>query len=282
LALQEKQDLVVKSNRLVEASYRLSLTEQQLILYAICKAREAGIGFSSEKPIRINARAFGKEFDIDPSNVYRMVEDACDSLLTRRLIIYGDDPDTGKPSETHTHWIDHATYVPGAGFVRFAFASQVAPFITRLETEFTQYRLEKIGRMTSVHAVRIYELLIQYQGIGRREINLRDLKDMLGLTYEYPRIFDLKKYVIEPAIKQINEFTDLIVSYDQRKTGRHVTHLDFKIKARPEKKPKQAKQVRKKAVVDRDYIEKHARPGETYDEAYRRLLEEAGQQRIIE
>lgn len=278
----EKHELVVKSNRLVEASYRLSLTEQQLVLYSICRSREDQKGLSSTEPISVDAKAFAAQFNIDQSNVYSMLKDAANALYKRQVVIHDTHPKTGKPRFVQTRWISDAAYIDGAGIVEFTFAPKMIPFITRLETEFTSYRLEKIGRMTSVHAVRIYELLIQYQSIGHREIELLDFKDMLGISNEYPRLFDLKKYVIEPSIKQINEYTDVLVEYGQRKTGRTVTHLIFTIKARSDKKPEKQKLATKRPVVNRDYVEKHARPGESYDQAYRRLLEEAGQQRIIE
>ena len=47
------------------------------------------------------------------------------------------------------------------------------------------------------------------------------------LNSEYQRVLDLKKRVIDPAVLQINEFSDLTVSYTQKKKGRTVTHFIF-------------------------------------------------------
>ena len=52
----EKQEMVTKSNRLVEASYRLTLVEQQLVLYAICRSREEQRGLSANEPVTIDSR----------------------------------------------------------------------------------------------------------------------------------------------------------------------------------------------------------------------------------
>jgi plasmid replication initiation protein len=49
----------------------------------------------------------------------------------------------------------------------------------------------------------------------------------LVLEDQYPSIKDFKKRVLEVALSQINEFSDLTASYTQRKTGRVVTHLIF-------------------------------------------------------
>ena len=274
----KKTELVVKSNRLVEASYRLSLVEQQVVLYAICRCREEEKGLFADLPVTIRAQDFAKQYGIDGTNVYRQLKEAMETLFNRHVVIHDTDPETGKPRVTKTRWISQASYVDGAGHVQFIFAPAVIPYITRLGEEggFTAYRLEKIGRMTSIHAVRLYELLVQYVTVGKREVEVPWLRDLLQIgVSEYPRIADFKKRVVDVAVDQINDYSDLTVSYEQRRTGRAVSHFNFKIKVKPsEAKPKAEK-------IDRVYVEKHAKPGESYDMAFRRLIEERGQARLI-
>ena len=275
---KQKNEMVVKDNRLIEASYRFTLIEQQVVLYAICRCREEQKGLFADLPVTIRATDFAKTFGMDESNVYYQLKAAMDRMFSREATIHDTDPATGKPRVTRTHWISQSSYVDGAGHIQFIFAPAVIPFITRLGEEggFTSYRLEKIGRMTSTHAVRLYELLVQYASIGKREVEVPWLRTRLQIgADEYPRIVDFKKWVVDVAVNQINEHSDLAVSYEQRKTGRSVTHLDFKVKTKPgEVKPKAEK-------IDRVYVEKHAKPGESYDQAFRRLIEERGQARLI-
>ena len=80
---------------------------------------------------------------------------------------------------------------------------------------------------------------------------------------------DFKKRVIDVSVKQINAHTDITTSYTQRKTGRNVTHLNFKIDAK-EVIPKPVK----KPSLTRAYVGKNARPGETYETAMARLRAE--------
>lgn len=246
MSKKQKSEMVAKSNRLVEASYRLDLIEQQIILYAICRAREEEKGLFADLPVTIRAAAFAAQFGLDPGdgNVYRQLKKAMDTLFTRFVVLHDIDPATSNSRVTKTHWISQASYVDGAGHIQFIFAPAVIPFITRLGDDggYTTYRLEKIGHMSSVHAVRLYELLVQYLSIGSRGIELPWLRDVLCLANEYPRVLDFKKRVIDVAVAQINEHSDIHVSYLQRKTGRVISHFDFTIKARPEpKKPKLAK-----------------------------------------
>jgi plasmid replication initiation protein len=129
--------------------------------------------------------------------------------------------------------------------------------------------------MTSVYAVRLYEMLVQHLTIGKRQIEVVWLRTALCLNGEYPRIVDFKKWVVNVAVAQINEHSDIEVSYVQRKAGRAVTHLDFKIKHKEEDKPKAKKKMLSAGSDSR------ALPGETTYAFEKRMLEEKhGQKRV--
>lgn len=255
-----KNTLVVKSNRLIEASYRLGLNEQRIILYSICQCRDEQKGLVSDLPVTITADAFAKQFpSIGRGNVYQQLKDAMDALYERSVTIHDIDPASGHARVKKTRWISEGAYVDGAGNVQVIFTSEVIKYITRLEAEFTSYQLEKVGKMTSAYAVRVYELLSQHRDLGNRTLNLAWLRETLGVEpNEYKLTADFIRKVIEVAIKQINDHSDLTVSYKSIKTGRAITDFTFKIKNK-DLKPK------KQAVTDQDI---------------RNQLEARGQQRI--
>jgi len=257
----KKSELVVKSNRLVEASYRLGLNEQRIILYAICRCREEQTGLFPDSPVVITAEAFASQFpSIDKSNVYHQLKEAMDALYERSVTLYEIDEDTGKEQVSKTRWISKASYVDGAGRIKVVFTSDVIKYITRLEEEFTSYQLEKVGNMTSAYAVRIYELLAQHRDIGSRTLNMAWLREVLQIApEEYKLTSNFIRKVIDVAVDQINSHSDLKVSYDPIKTGRAITDFAFKIKSK-DRKPKPA--------------------GTPNDQAYRAQLEARGQQRI--
>ena len=238
----EKQKLVVKSNRLVEAGYRLDLVEKRMVMFAIVHARETGKGLTPRDFVSITAKDYATAYpDTDESHAYRQLKESAKTLHDRKFTLYGTDVKTGKPEVTSYSWISAQSYVDGAGTVKLQFTPIVVEHITRLEREFTSYRLEKIAYMSSAYAIRLYELLIQWGSIGKREIELAWLRKTLGLEGQYSSIKDFKKYVIDVALSQINEFSDLTASYTQRKTGRTVTHLIFTFSQKPVPK-KEAKQ----------------------------------------
>jgi plasmid replication initiation protein len=267
----KKTERVVKSNRLVEASYRLTLVEQQIILFAICRARETQKGLSPSTPVQITAKDFASMFGTNETKAYGQLKEAMDTLYRRDVRIHDINPRTGKPRVVNTRWISDKAYIDGDGTIELTFSPKMIPYITRLESEFTPYRLEKIGRLSSVHSVRMYELLLQYVGIGRREFEIPKLKETLGLEGEYPDIDNFKRRVIDVSVKQINAHTDITTSYTQRKTGRNVTHLNFKIDAK-----EAAPTVVKRPSLTRAYVEKHAHPGESWEAARERLRAERG------
>ncbi|CAK0752081.1 hypothetical protein CCP3SC1_2030001 [Gammaproteobacteria bacterium] len=139
--------------------------------------------------------------------------------------------------------------------------------------------------MTSAHAIRLYELLIQWGSIGKREIELKFSREALMLKNQYPSIKDLKQRVIDVGVEQINQHSDLTVEYTQRKTGRTVTHLTFRfgpknvetpqLEIKPEAKPEtmrepQLRIPRTKSEIN-EYIHANCCPVETWGQAENRL-----------
>ena len=247
---KKKTEVLSKSNRLVEAAYKLTLTEMQLLLYAVYQSTEEQKGLPelqgqlfSTLPVTIRAIDFARRFSIDESNSYGMLADAVDKLFNRYIRTHDIHPESGKPRVNKIRWVSQASYVPNAGIVQITFTHQMVPFITRLSDEkwgFTQFRLEMFSKL-GMHAIRLYELLYQHRAFGKRELEIEWLKETFELGAEYERIVDFKKWVIHPAVDQINEHTDIDVTWTQRKTGVKVTHFDFTIKAKAEVKPKATK-----------------------------------------
>lgn len=259
--MAKKNDLVVKSNRLVEASYRLGLNEQRIILYAICRCREEQKGLFPDLPVTITADAFMKQFpSVDKSNVYGQLKEAMNALYNRSVTIHDTDPTTKKARVRETRWISEKAYIDGAGHVQIVFTPEVIKYITRLEVEFTSYQLEKVGHMTSAHAVRIYELLTQHRDIGTRTLNLAWLRDVLQIEPgEYKLTANFINRIIEPSVDQINKHSDITVGYKPKKTGRAITDFVFKI---------------------RDKERKAKATSTASDQAAREKLEALGQQRL--
>jgi len=245
--MNSKNELVVKSNRLIEASYRLTLAEQRIILFAIVEARRTQKGLSADTFIDILAADYAAMFDVPVKQAYEQIKEAAQTLFYREFILYDIRPDTGKERMTKGRWVSAASYIDGDGVIQLQFSGVIVPYITKLEAEFTRYKLEKVAHMSSAYAIRLYELLMQWGSVGRREVELEWLKKILMVDKNYERLDNFKKWVVDVAMSQINEHSDLTASYTQRKTGRAVTHLIFKFsikeEAAPEKAPAKVKET---------------------------------------
>lgn len=247
---------VVKSNKVVEASYELTLGEQRLVLACIAQIKRGQI-IDANSEFEITATEFAKMFGIRESTAYTELQEASERLL-ERLIVIGSDKD----EIIKTRWISSIHYKNRQGNIRLHFAPVMIPYISLLQSEFTMYNLEFISKMSSTYSIRIYELLTQWGGVGNRRIDLDVLKKMLCIEDKYKAIKDFKTRVLHPALQEINKNSDLIVDYEQYKDGRTVKGFEFIFKLKDEYRP---------VKITKEYIEKHARAGETYQQAEQRL-----------
>ena len=106
------------------------------------------------------------------------------------------------------------------------FSKSVLPFISNLSSNFTQYFLQDIAGVSSGYSVRFYELMMQFKSTGYRKIRLDDLRNMLDLNNKYPLTADLKRWVIDTAIDELNEKSPITIKYKLLKTGRKFTHIN--------------------------------------------------------
>lgn len=218
--MSKKDELqVVKSNQVIEASYHLSTVEQRLVLAAISR-------IPKNQPVTDDnvylvtteeMRALG----VHEKTVYRDLKEAVSRLYERSININID----GKSIKMR--WVQEVQFMDSQGIIGLRFSKPILPFISNLSREFTKYALSDIAGMSSAYAIRVYELISQYKGIGKRELAVTELRNMLELGARYPLFADFKKRVIDTSIEQINAHSPLHVTYELRKTGRKYTHIIF-------------------------------------------------------
>jgi len=227
--------LVVKDNSLINASYSLGLVEQRIMLLAIVEARETGQGIDTDTFLEVHAQHYADRFDIDVNNAYAMLAEATLTLFNRQVTYIAYDEKRNKPEKRVVRWVSGISYVEGSGVVKLRFAPEVVPLITRLERNFTSYELEQVKNL-NIYSTRLYEVLICWRSVGKVTITLEELRNKLGLMEEYSRLEAFKRRVLDPAVKQVNEHTDITVEYEQHKNGRVITGFTFRFKVKKDKK----------------------------------------------
>ena len=233
-----KNSLVVKDNALINASYNLELTEQRLIMLAIINARESGQGITADSKLEIHASDYAKLFNVSADASYKALREAVNNLFNRQFSYTAEYKKTGKVGIVRSRWVSRIFYVDDLALLEITFAPDVVPLITRLEEHFTKYEAKQVAHLTSKYATRLYELLIAWREVGKVPLlELSEFRNRLGLIdNEYTAMSDFKKRVLEPSIKQINEHTDIIVTYEQHKKGRIISGFSFKFKQKQQPK----------------------------------------------
>lgn len=279
---------VYKANALVEASYRLSLYEQRIVLACIAQVRRDE-PLSDQQLYTVSAQQIAEMTGTKLGTAYQNLKAASERLFERRVTLH--EPPNGKSGGKVrlTRWVQEVVYQEDQGTVSLRFSQPMVPYLSQLSAQFTRYALADVAKMTSAHAIRLYELLCQWRDAGKREVELSWFREALQLEDRYSNIRDLKRRVIEPAVEQINEHSPLWCKWDQRKTGRRVSHLVFIFGEKRPGKPVRGVKGKTKGKaggrsqsgsealygIPRGVIEASAQPGESYEDAALRLLDEA-------
>ena len=225
------RDLVVKDNALINASYNLDLVEQRLILLAIVEARGSGRGINANDPLEVHADSYVNQFNVARQTAYQALKDACKDLFARQFS-YQEINKRGNVENVLSRWVSEIRYIDDEATVKLIFAPAIVPLITRLEEQFTKYELQQISNLSSAYAVRLYELLIAWRSTGQTPvIELADFRQKIGvLDDEYTRMGNFKDRVLNLAIAQVNEHTDINVKCEQHKKGRNISGFSFTFK----------------------------------------------------
>lgn len=244
--------LVTKANELTSASYSLGVAEQRIILLAIIEARSQQRMIDARGVLRIKAKAYQDNFKVEKHTAYEALKSASKGLFEASFKYDDIDDKTGKPRHNVVRWVQKISYIDDAGTVELQFTDAVIPLITRLSEKYTEYELKQVSELQSEYAIRLYELMMQWKTVGKtNQILLDDLRNQLGVKPDqYQAMCNFKARVLDHAVSQINEHTDITAEYEQHKTGRKVTGFTFRFKSKAkavnsDPKPLTSDQIRK-------------------------------------
>ena len=108
---------------------------------------------------------------------------------------------------------------------------RMVPVFRQLKEQFTQYSLKEFVSLDNKYGKRLYQLLKQYESIGKRNFKLDNFRELLDCTNKsYDKMSNLDKKVLMKARDDINEKTSLSVDYVKLKKGRKIESVEFTIK----------------------------------------------------
>lgn len=217
----KESNIVSKSNTLIEANSRLNLVEQKLLL---CLASNIEPNDRDFKTYTFPIRKFHNLLGLSGSTKYTELSKITKELLSKVIEIrIGEEL-------IQVSWLSSAIYNRNKGTIDMRFDPLLKPFLLELSSKFTSYRLANIVKLKSTYAIRIYELLKQYENLKERTISLENLRYYLDAMDIYPNYANFKQRVLKPTQKELNQKTDISFDFEEIKSGRKVQKIRFIIR----------------------------------------------------
>ncbi len=212
--------VIFQHNNLIEARYSLTLQEKRLILWLISKIQPDEEDFKKHE---LAVQEFMNLLELTGKANYKELQKVTLGLMKKVLVIKRPDERT----LTQVNWINYAHYEEGTGRIQLAFSDAMKPFLLHLKSQFTAIEVTDLMQFKSIHAIRTYELLKQYQDIGERTLSLEELRDYCGVKNKFKNYPDLERYVLLIAQREINEKSDIHFEFERIKPSRKIEGIKF-------------------------------------------------------
>ncbi len=175
------------------------------------------------KPYRISVNNLSKMLGLSDNDFYRKINNISKRLISN-VLTFKD----GNDRELQVAWLSSAEYIKNKGIVELEFSPKLKPFLLQLKAHFTAYELANVIRLKHTYSIRLYELLKQYERIGRRRFTVVDLRDLLMMADgEYSQFSDFRKRILVVAQQELAEKTDIAFSWQEEKAGQRCVAIEF-------------------------------------------------------
>lgn len=224
---QALEKRVVKANELIQKSrFNLSLQQQKIVLYLISQISQYDEDF---KIYEFSIQEFCRVCGIDLGH-YTELKNQIKTIADKSIWI-----ETEKGEETLLRWIEKPYIDKNSGMIKIKLDKDMKPYLLQLKENYTSYEVIFTLYFKSKYTIRMYELIksIHFHELEeyKREYRLDELRKLLDAE-KYQNWINLRQRVIEPAINEINEYSDKIVSYEPIKRGRSIDRVRFIIRSK--------------------------------------------------
>lgn len=235
---QALADLQVNmSNALARSAHSLNLSEKRIIAACIAKTDQMP---NMEKVkqrgawlVRLSAADYAATFDIGLDAAYEQLQAGAENLFKRYITTTRQ---TRKGPEIYRFvWVGGVRYHHGEGWIELDWFHEVVPHLFNLKGEFTKYKLKQASALRSKHSWRLFELMQSWQDTGRYQPSIEDFCKSMEVPESYLKDFkSIRTRVIEPAVKELIEKNNMLITWSTQNAGRKVIGLDFKFKPNPQ------------------------------------------------
>lgn len=226
-----RENKVVKDNRLIQnvtrRKYELSLLEQKILGFIISLIKPPeDITSEPQYKYEFDIRTFCKVCGItlDSGKNYSNVKEALEKIADNSFWL-----DEGSKGKFYFQWIHSPRVIPKSGKITVHISEEVMPYLWNLQERFTAYELYQIMALKSTHSIAMYELLKSNAFKKKITVGIDELKKYLNIADKYQDYKDFRRKVIEQAVGEINQYTDLSIDWKPIKRGRYYVALEFSI-----------------------------------------------------
>lgn len=212
----------IKPAELVDAVEISSLNRSELVLYN-----------------QLLAHAWNT---IEPGKVYRIrkadlrtshgsndrLHEAFDRLMSGFARVKYRDPTSGKAMTMRIHLLGPNTEEDeDSGFFYYTFHDSLLKILEKSHT-WARLKSEIMYLLRSKYSIRLYEMIERRINLnGQSEyFTIDEFRGVLGVPGDkLPRFADLNKHCLKPALEEINQITDYVVTIGAIKKGRSIERL---------------------------------------------------------
>lgn len=226
------------SNALARGAQGLSLSQKRIIALAMAHtdsvpAKDLMSGAMVGWRVRLFAGDYAAAYEVDANTAYEQLKTGSESLL--RCLWQTVSEGKKGPVITKGQWLSLGEYSKGEGRVDITFHPKVAPHLLALRTQFTTYQLKQAAALRSIYAWRLFECLQSWKTKGRWTPDIEEFQKAMEAPASCISDFgQLKRRVIDPAVKELRAKNNLELECKPVKAGRKVIGLEFTFRPDPQ------------------------------------------------
>lgn len=230
---------VTMTNALTRASHGLTLAEKRIVIAAASKLDSTRpLPFGEVPTTRITAAEFVELYGVDSNTAYEQLQEAAKHLYARSITFFEPaERRRGKPLKptmVTMRWVGQVHYQKGEGWVELYWWPQLLPHLVGLKKQFTTYQLQQATALRSTYSWKLLELLMRFQSTGRAEYTVEDFATAMGATDKQRADFAaIRRKIIEPAVKELQEKDGWLIQWMPIKAGRRVSSVRFTFMRNP-------------------------------------------------
>jgi len=217
-----KRNFTRQSHMIVNARYALTRAEIDILLTLLTAIKKEDEDF---KDYQFTIKDLEQKTNRSWNS--KQLKNTIKSLMSKPLEIAKEQDDKGW---SIVNWFSFFDYDKN-GIITCRFDKHLKPYLLQITGTQIISDFRHLLPMNSTYSKRMYLLLKEYDKIGSRTFNVEELQDILKVPNSHKTHYNkFKTGVLQRAEKDINKFTNLEVSFTEKKVGKKIHEVTYTIR----------------------------------------------------